>query len=423
MSSNGHRAGAGRALGRNRAAVHARGRRGAARLGADRAHARPARRGAALAAPPLRAARPRPRGDDRRPGGADGQSRAEGDLPLRLAGGRGRQPRRPHLPRPEPVSGEQRPGTRPAAEQRAAPRRPDRPRRGPQRDALARADRRRRGGRLRRAPERIRADEGDDRGRRRRRALRGPARLREEVRPPRRQGARADQPVRPHARRRPARRRRLRRPDHPDRPHRRALRHASDERRRRSRRRRSSTGERTPEGFFRVRCGLESAIARALAYAPYADLLWFETSTPGPRRGARVRPGGARALPRQAPRVQLLAVVQLAEAPRRRRDRVVPARRSPSSATGTSSSRSPASTRSTPACSSSPGATPSAGCRRTSTSRSASSHSRRTATPRPGTSARSARAASTGSLDAVSGGTSSTLALKGSTEEAQFTAH
>ena len=40
------------------------------------------------------------------------------------------------------------------------------------------------------------------------------------------------------------------------------------------------TGERTPEGYFFVRCGLESAIARSLAYAPYADLLWFETSTP-----------------------------------------------------------------------------------------------------------------------------------------------
>jgi isocitrate lyase len=40
------------------------------------------------------------------------------------------------------------------------------------------------------------------------------------------------------------------------------------------------TGERTPEGFFRMRAGLESAIARSLAYAPYADLIWFETSTP-----------------------------------------------------------------------------------------------------------------------------------------------
>ena len=40
------------------------------------------------------------------------------------------------------------------------------------------------------------------------------------------------------------------------------------------------TGERTPEGFFRVRDGLEAAIARGLAYAPYADVLWCETSTP-----------------------------------------------------------------------------------------------------------------------------------------------
>jgi isocitrate lyase len=40
------------------------------------------------------------------------------------------------------------------------------------------------------------------------------------------------------------------------------------------------TGERTPEGFFVFRGGLEAAIARGLAYAPYADLIWCETSTP-----------------------------------------------------------------------------------------------------------------------------------------------
>ena len=40
------------------------------------------------------------------------------------------------------------------------------------------------------------------------------------------------------------------------------------------------SGERTPEGFFRIRGGLEAAIARAVAYAPYADMLWCETSTP-----------------------------------------------------------------------------------------------------------------------------------------------
>ncbi|KAA0567023.1 isocitrate lyase [Bacillus sp. CH30_1T] len=40
------------------------------------------------------------------------------------------------------------------------------------------------------------------------------------------------------------------------------------------------TGERTPEGFFRTRAGLDQAIARGLAYAPYADLVWCETSEP-----------------------------------------------------------------------------------------------------------------------------------------------
>jgi len=40
------------------------------------------------------------------------------------------------------------------------------------------------------------------------------------------------------------------------------------------------TGERTHEGFFGVRDGVEAAIHRALAYGPYADLLWFETSKP-----------------------------------------------------------------------------------------------------------------------------------------------
>lgn len=40
------------------------------------------------------------------------------------------------------------------------------------------------------------------------------------------------------------------------------------------------TGERTSEGFFRMRGGLDAAIARGLAYAPYADLIWCETSEP-----------------------------------------------------------------------------------------------------------------------------------------------
>jgi isocitrate lyase len=40
------------------------------------------------------------------------------------------------------------------------------------------------------------------------------------------------------------------------------------------------TGERTEEGFYRLKGGFDAAIARGLAYAPYADLIWCETSTP-----------------------------------------------------------------------------------------------------------------------------------------------
>jgi isocitrate lyase len=40
------------------------------------------------------------------------------------------------------------------------------------------------------------------------------------------------------------------------------------------------TGERTAEGFYQVRNGLDACIARGLAYAPYSDLLWMETGTP-----------------------------------------------------------------------------------------------------------------------------------------------
>ena len=47
-----------------------------------------------------------------------------------------------------------------------------------------------------------------------------------------------------------------------------------------SREREFLTGERSSEGFFRVRGGVDSAIARGLAYAPYADLIWCETSKP-----------------------------------------------------------------------------------------------------------------------------------------------
>jgi isocitrate lyase len=40
------------------------------------------------------------------------------------------------------------------------------------------------------------------------------------------------------------------------------------------------TGKRTPEGFFEFKGGVQAAIARGCAYAPYADMVWCETSTP-----------------------------------------------------------------------------------------------------------------------------------------------
>jgi isocitrate lyase len=47
------------------------------------------------------------------------------------------------------------------------------------------------------------------------------------------------------------------------------------------------TGDRTPEGFFRMRGGLDAAIARGRAYAPYADLIWCETSEPNLQEARR----------------------------------------------------------------------------------------------------------------------------------------
>lgn len=47
------------------------------------------------------------------------------------------------------------------------------------------------------------------------------------------------------------------------------------------------TGERTPEGFYRMRGGLDAAIARGIAYAPYADLVWCETSEPNIQEARR----------------------------------------------------------------------------------------------------------------------------------------
>jgi isocitrate lyase len=51
------------------------------------------------------------------------------------------------------------------------------------------------------------------------------------------------------------------------------------------------TGKRTSEGFFEMKSGVETAIARGLAYAPYADMIWCETSTPDVAQARRFAEG------------------------------------------------------------------------------------------------------------------------------------
>ncbi len=47
------------------------------------------------------------------------------------------------------------------------------------------------------------------------------------------------------------------------------------------------TGERTPEGFYKIRSGIDAAIARGLSYAPYCDLIWCETAEPNLKEAQR----------------------------------------------------------------------------------------------------------------------------------------
>src|SRR5262249_17891955 len=51
------------------------------------------------------------------------------------------------------------------------------------------------------------------------------------------------------------------------------------------------TGQRTPEGFFYIEGGIEMAIARGIAFAPYADLIWCETSHPDLEEAKRFAEG------------------------------------------------------------------------------------------------------------------------------------
>ena len=85
------------------------------------------------------------------------------------------------------------------------------------------------------------------------------------------------------------------------------------------------TGGRTTEGFFHFRGGIQAAIARGLAYAPYADMLWCETSEPNLEEARAVCRGDPRPVPGQTAGVQLLAFVPLEEEAGRCDDRALPA--------------------------------------------------------------------------------------------------
>ena len=205
------------------------------------------------------------------------------------------------------------------------------------------------------------------------------------------------------------------------RAHRRRRRQPPHERRRRARpavphrrahRRRASTA-----------CAAASTRRSRAAWPtpPTPTCIWCETSDAEPRRGARASPRAIHAaVPRQAAGLQLLALVQLEEEARRRDHRRVPARARARWATSSSSSRWPASTRSTTACSTWRTAT------RTAAWPPTPSCSRRSSPPRRDgyTATRHQREVGTGYFDEVAqviaGGESSTTALAGSTEEAQF---
>src|SRR5947209_18719872 len=58
-----------------------------------------------------------------------------------------------------------------------------------------------------------------------------------------------------------------------------------------------TTGERTPEGYYRLKPGLQAAIARGISYAPYADMIWCETATPDLDEARRFAEGIHRVYP------------------------------------------------------------------------------------------------------------------------------
>ena len=164
------------------------------------------------------------------------------------------------------------------------------------------------------------------------------------------------------------------------------------------------TGERTAEGFYRVRNGMPAGIARGLAYAPYSDLLWMETSTPDLDEAREFAEAIKDVYPDQMLSTPSFRARCLPTTARRRSTgkRTWMIRPSPSSsassarwATSSSSSRWPDSTRSTTRCSTWPAATRPRACRPTSGCRTPSSPPSRPAIPPPATSARSGPGTST----------------------------
>ena len=85
------------------------------------------------------------------------------------------------------------------------------------------------------------------------------------------------------------------------------------------------TGERTVEGFFKTKPGLQQAVSRGLAYAPYADLLWCETGKPDLPLLSRLRRRSISASRKDAG-LQLFAIVQLENESGRFNDRPLPKR-------------------------------------------------------------------------------------------------
>ena len=83
------------------------------------------------------------------------------------------------------------------------------------------------------------------------------------------------------------------------------------------------TGERSAEGFFYVNAGPDQAIDRGLSYAPYADMIWCETSTPGSGGSPTFRRGDSCEISGQVAVLQLLPILQLAGQAHHRADEVL----------------------------------------------------------------------------------------------------